>query len=161
MATTATRTCNDIDMKQFSSAQYRRHIGLQKKQLERQMSIVHTTLTDYDIQPTNREVAHLEDNKIEFMRADISSTKASLSQCFQKLIQSHSGWAARQEVDRVEQGVFEEKIPKYGDYRDLIKSTGQLLQQLEGLLDSVDQEHISRNLGVVSHTASKPHFFPR
>ncbi|KAK5966101.1 hypothetical protein GCK32_003001, partial [Trichostrongylus colubriformis] len=139
-------------MPRTSSVQIRRQIGLYQKQAKRHLSTIPTILSDYDIQLLDCNISHLDDDILHSLRIEIRDAKASLFKAYSKLTQLHSEWQLLQN-DRAERTVFDEYISKYGDYREIISSSAQQLEQLDLLMNEIDKSYPERNLPVSSNSS--------
>ncbi|KAK5986955.1 hypothetical protein GCK32_013792, partial [Trichostrongylus colubriformis] len=136
-------------MPRSNSVQICRQIGLYQKQAQRHLSTIPIILSDYNIQLLDCNISHLDDYILHSLRLEIRDAKASLFKAYSKLTQLHSEWQLLQN-DRVERTVFDESISKYGDYREMISSSAQQVEQLDLLMNEIDKSYPERNLPVPS-----------
>ncbi|EYC01738.1 hypothetical protein Y032_0105g3711 [Ancylostoma ceylanicum] len=104
-------------MPNSDSTRINRLIGLFKKQFQRLCSVAALTTQEFHVDPKQPKLETLDDDDIEALRFEISSTWDGLLKTYTKTTKLHDEWAAIQQADPHESQVFGEHLTKYGDYR--------------------------------------------
>ncbi|KAK6023057.1 Pao retrotransposon peptidase [Ostertagia ostertagi] len=140
-------------MSSHDSAQIRRQIGALKRQLQRHVSTVVSTLKEYNVEPTNYNFNQIDEDELESFRYELKSIKDILMKTYTSIIGLHDKWTLMQQSDANERTIFEDYIRKYGDYRDTITDTVTHLEQCDELLNAIDMEYARRKLNPPSDSS--------
>ncbi|EYB90420.1 hypothetical protein Y032_0220g2510 [Ancylostoma ceylanicum] len=141
-------------MSKRDSARIRRLIGLFKKQLHRLCSAAALTAQEFNVDPKQPKLDNLDDDEIEALRLEISTTRSSLLKTYARITKLHDEWIVIQQSDPHELEVFNEYVSKYGDYRTSITEAVNQLEEMDVLLNTMDEEFTRRNLSIPSDSSN-------
>ncbi|KAK6761932.1 hypothetical protein RB195_022866 [Necator americanus] len=121
-----------------------------KKQLHRLCSAAALTAQEFNVDPKQPKLDNLDDDEIEALRLEISTTRSSLLKTYTRITKLHDEWIVIQQSDPHKLKVFDEYVSKYGDYRTSITEAVNQLEEMDVLLNTMDEEFTRRNLSIPS-----------